>query len=145
MINHLTSPMGKVGLVPFVGGTHGSKVFSPLMTVYSNEIIEQARQFTKGFNINEETLALSEVQKAGTGGSFLSSHQTLKLFREAYHSSSIFPRLSLEKWQEAGMPADFSYLREHTLDLLNHPVYPPDQQELLQKGSHVLRHPESLF
>jgi trimethylamine--corrinoid protein Co-methyltransferase len=145
MINHLTSLMGKVGLVPFVGGTHGSKVFSPLMTVYSNEIIEQARQFTKGFIINEETLALSEVQKAGTGGSFLSSHQTLKLFREAYHSSSIFPRLSLEKWQEAGMPADFSYLREHTLDLLNHPVYPPDQQELLQKGSHVLRHPESLF
>ena len=49
MMNHLTSCLGKVGLAPFVGGSFGSKVFSPTTVVYANEVIEQSRHFTNGF------------------------------------------------------------------------------------------------
>ena len=144
VINQLTSCLGKVGLAPFVGGSFGSKVFSPLMTVYANEVIEQARQFNKGFMLNEETFALEESQKAGPGGSFLSSRQTMNLFRNAYHSSSIFPRMSLEKWLEAGRPEAIKYLRERTLVLLEKPIYPDDQKEFLHKGQHLIAHPRLL-
>lgn len=140
MINQLTSCLGKVGLAPFVGGSFGSKVFSPLMTVFANEVIEQSREFAKGFNIDNNTLAIEEIKKTGVGGSFISSHQTMKLFREAYHTSHIFPRLSLEKWQELGCPDDKKYLRERTLDLLDHPIFPEDKEELLNKGEYLIAH-----
>ncbi|HSB66825.1 MAG TPA: trimethylamine methyltransferase family protein [Anaerolineales bacterium] len=144
MINQLTSCLGKVGLAPFVGGSFGSKVFSPLMTVFANEVIEQSRQFAKGFIINDDTLALEEVRKADVGGSFVSARQTMQLFREAYHTSNIFPRLSLEKWQELGGPEATKYLRERTLDLLDHPIFPEDKEELLNKGEYLVAHPDMI-
>jgi trimethylamine--corrinoid protein Co-methyltransferase len=137
-INHLTSCLGKVSLAPFVGGCFGSKVFSPTLVVYANEIIEQSRQFAKGFDLDEEFLDLDEMKKIGVGGNYISSRQTIKLFRNAYHTSTIFPRLSLEKWQELNHPDDLKYLRERTLDLLNQPLFPDDQFELLNKGEYLI-------
>jgi trimethylamine--corrinoid protein Co-methyltransferase len=133
-INHLTCCLGKAGLAPFVGGTHGSKVFSPNLVVYANEIIEQSRQFARGFEVNDETICIDEIINIGIGGNYLSSHQTMKLFKNAYFLSTIFPRLSLEKWQESNNLDPMKFLRERTLDLLNNPLYPEDQAELLSKG-----------
>jgi len=133
-INHLTCCLGKAGLAPFVGGTHGSKVFSPNLVVYANEIIEQSRQFARGFEVNDETINIDEIINIGIGGNYLSSHQTMKLFKNAYFSSTIFPRLSLEKWQESNNLDPMKFLRERTLDLLNNPLYPEDQAELLSNG-----------
>jgi len=137
-INHLTSCLGKSGLAPFVGGICGSKVFSPTLVVYANEIIEQARQFAKGFELGEETINLEEIKNIGVGGNYISSRQTKKLFRDAYHTSTIFPRLSLEKWQESGQPDATNFLHERTLDLLNQLDYPNDQDELLKKGEFMI-------
>lgn len=139
-INQLTSCLGKVGLAPFVGGTLGSKVFSPELVVYTNELIEQARQFQKGFIIDEETIALDDMEKFGVGGNFISSRRTAKLFREAYHSSTIFPQLSFEKWQEMGQPEAKKILRQRTLDLLATSSYLDDQGELLAKGDYLISH-----
>jgi trimethylamine---corrinoid protein Co-methyltransferase len=139
-INHLTSCIGKSGLAPFVGGSFGSKVFSPTLVVYANEIIEQSRQFAKGFDLDEEIINLDEMTKIGVGGNYISSRQTMKLFRAAYHSSTIFPRLSLEKWQEANQPDAMKFLHERTMDLLNQPSFPDDQVELLKKGEYMISH-----
>jgi trimethylamine:corrinoid methyltransferase-like protein len=139
-INHLTSCLGKVGLAPFVGGCFGSKVFSPTLAVYAHEIIEQARQFAQGFDVNEETMGYEGMVKAAAAGSFLSSPQTTQLFRSAYHSSKIFPRLSLEKWQEGSQLDSMGYLRERTIELINHPEIPGDQADLLQKGEFLISH-----
>jgi trimethylamine---corrinoid protein Co-methyltransferase len=133
-INHLSSCLGKSGLAPFVGGILGSKVFSPSLVVYANEIIELSRQFAKGFIIDDETVCLNEIKKIGIGGNFISSRQTIKRFRDAYHASSIFPRLSLEKWQESGQPAAMQFLDERTVELLNHPSFPDDHADLIKKG-----------
>jgi trimethylamine--corrinoid protein Co-methyltransferase len=137
-INQLTSCMGKVGLAPFVGGTLGSKVFSPEVVVYTNELIEQARQFSKGFDVNKESIALDEMISFGAKGNFISSDRTKKLFKEAYHSSSIFPRPSFEKWREMGQPEAGKFLRERTLDLLGNSNYPADQQEMLSRGENFI-------
>lgn len=143
-INHLTSWFGKVGLAPFVGGSFGSKVFSPTMVVYSNEMIEQSRQFVKGFTINEETLALEAMIQFSAGGNFVSSRQTMRLFRDAYHTSTIFPRISLEKWQEMEQPDAMKFLRQRTLDLLSLSNYPDDQLEVLKKGEYLISHDQML-
>jgi trimethylamine--corrinoid protein Co-methyltransferase len=137
-INQFTSLLGRVGLVPFVGGCFDSKVFSPSLVVYTHEIIEQSRQFTKGFDVNEETINFNDINRIGIGINYISSRQTMKLFRGAYHSSNIFPRLSLDKWQESGMPDSFRLLQERTNDLVNHPEFPDDQHEILKEGEYLI-------
>ena len=137
-INHLTCCLGKAGLAPFVGGSYGSKVFSPTLVVYANDIIEQSRQFAKGFDINAETINFEEIKNIGIGGNYISSRHTMKQFRNAYISSSIYPRLSLEKWQESNSPDTFTLLRERTAELLYHPLFPDDQIELLNRGEFLI-------
>jgi trimethylamine--corrinoid protein Co-methyltransferase len=133
-LNHLISCIGKVGLVPFVGDNLGSKAFSPTVIVYANEIIEQARFFAEGVELEEEALALDEIAQVGPGGSFLTSDLTLRFFRQAYYSSRIFPNLTLEQWQARGSPQAADLLRRHTRQLLDGLQAPEDHIELLAQG-----------
>jgi trimethylamine--corrinoid protein Co-methyltransferase len=137
--NHLVSCAGKVGLVPFVGDTLGSKAFSPTTIVYANEVIEQARCFAKGFQLDAESLALNETIETGPGGSFLMRDLTLKMFREASYSSDIFPRLTLEKWQDRGQPTADHLLRNHTQHLLHTVPAPGDYGDLVGRGGEFIR------
>jgi trimethylamine:corrinoid methyltransferase-like protein len=59
---------------------------------------------------------------------------TLKLFREAAFMSPIFPRLSLESWQERGSPRAEDLLRKHTVELMETHPPPPDRMDLLARG-----------
>jgi len=68
----------------------------------------------------------------------------MKLFREAYHTSTIFPRLSLEKWQELDHPDASKFLRQRALYLMNNHNYPTDQLELLYKGEYLISHDQML-
>lgn len=133
-LNHLVSCIGKVGLAPFVGDNLGSKVFSPSIVVYANEIIEQARLFARGFALDDGTVGLDELVEVGPGGNFLTSPMTLELFRSAYYESDIFPRLALESWQALGAPSAEGILRSYTLELLSRLEAPEDHAELKARG-----------
>jgi trimethylamine--corrinoid protein Co-methyltransferase len=138
-MNHLTACIGKVGLAPFVGDTLTSKAFSPTNTVYVHEIIEQARLFSQGFQLNDSVVGLEENEKVGPGGNFLSARSTRQLFRKAYYNSPIFPRWSMEKWQSEGHPPAIDILRRHTLHLLESLKPPQDHDELVARGEAFIR------
>jgi trimethylamine--corrinoid protein Co-methyltransferase len=138
-MNHLTSLLGRSGLAPFVGGNLGSKAFSPALAVYSHEIIEQALRLSRGFSLDDELLDIEEIIRRGPGGSFLDADLTLKLYRQAYYDSKIFPRLSLEKWQERGQPQGIDLLRRHTQHLLETGQPPDDHDEIIAKGEAFLQ------
>jgi trimethylamine--corrinoid protein Co-methyltransferase len=133
-LDHLTTCLGKVGLAPFVGGNLGSKAFSPTLAVYANDVIEQARRFAAGFAFDETQVGLDEIRQAGPGGDFLTAGLTLERFRKDYYTSQVFPRLSLETWQEKGQPQAVQYLRERTLQLLTQATYPDDHDDLIARG-----------
>ncbi len=137
--NHITSIIGKVGLVPFVGSSLGSKAFSPALTVYANEVIDQSLRFSRGFSLSDETIGMNDIAQAGPGGSFVTAELTLKMVREMYCSSDIFPRMSFEKWQERGKPTNDGYLREYTRHLLNSAQAPEDHAELVAKGEMYIK------
>ena len=133
-MNHLTSCLGRVGLAPFVGGNFDSLAFSPAAAVYADHVIRQARRFAAGFALDPGTLGMAEIAEAGPGGNFLTAGLTLRHFREAAFRSPVFPRLSLEAWQEMGNPRAEDLLRKHTVELMaTHPA-PPDRADLLAKG-----------
>jgi trimethylamine--corrinoid protein Co-methyltransferase len=97
--NHLTSCLGAAGMVPFVGGSFDSLVFSPELVVYADDLILQSRQFTSGFSLEDEAVGLSDIATTGPGGSFFASSLTEKYFRESQFTSTIWPFLSLDKWK----------------------------------------------
>jgi trimethylamine---corrinoid protein Co-methyltransferase len=137
-MNHITAVLTKGGLAPFVGDTLASKAFSPTNVVYTHEIIEQALRYARGFSIDEDSVGLDEIQKAGPTGNFLDSRLTLQNYRSAYYTSPIFPRWSKEKWVEKGRPPAINILRKHTVELLNSLTAPDDHDNLLEQGEEFI-------
>jgi trimethylamine--corrinoid protein Co-methyltransferase len=133
-MNHLTSCLGKVGLAPFVGGNFDSLVFSPTFVVYCDEVIRQARFFNQGFDINEASVALSEIESIGPGGNFLISDLTVALCREINFSSSIWPNLTLDQWQTKGNQQADQVLRTRTRDLLDDLPVPEEHADMIARG-----------
>ncbi len=137
-INHFTSCLGNVGMVPFVGGNFESLVFSPELVVYSDDLIHQSRLFASGFSIEDEAIGFSDISMIGPGGNYLLSAQTGKYFKESQFPSTIWPLLTLDKWKEQGEPTADKILRDRTLDLLNNLKIPKDKEEILAKGEAFL-------
>lgn len=138
-MNHLISCIGKIGLVPFVGGIMGALVFSPAVIVYANDIIQKTRLFAQGFTLDDENVALDEIRQVGPGGDFLLSDLTMKEFRNAYHQSPIFGYLNLEKWQAKGAPRADDVLRKYTFKLMEECRPPQDHPDLLAQGEAFIR------
>lgn len=138
-MNHLPSLMSKVALIPFVGNTLTGKVFSPVNVVFVHEIIKQALKFTGGFQLDDESVGLSEIFERGPGGHYLSSPLTRKHVREAYYSPDMYPRIPFEKWRKRGQPDAMVMLKEFTRDLLETLAAPDDHPELIKKGGSFIQ------
>jgi trimethylamine--corrinoid protein Co-methyltransferase len=87
--------------------------------IYVHEIIEQALRFAQGFSLDPSSFGLDEIDRVGPGGDFLRAPLTRKHYRQAYYSSPIFERWSLEKWAAEGRPAAIQVLREYTRQVLS--------------------------
>ncbi len=116
-LNHLTSCLGKVGCAPFVGGNFDSMAFSPATVVLSNHIIGEARKFAKGFSLNDKAVNLKEIDHVGPGGNFFTSEQTLGSLHELSDTDALWTSMSLDAWNEQGMPMADNALIETTKDL----------------------------
>jgi trimethylamine--corrinoid protein Co-methyltransferase len=133
-INHFTSCLGNPGLVPFVGGSFDSLVFSPELVVYADDVIEQSRKFRQGFSLDEDSVGLDDIERIGPGGNFLLSSLTAKYFKDSQFSSGIWPFMSMEKWQNSGKPDARKFLSEKTRDILASPDPPEDKADILARG-----------
>jgi trimethylamine--corrinoid protein Co-methyltransferase len=137
-MNHLTSCLGKVGMAPFVGGNFYSKVFSPAIVVYANEVIRKARLLAQGFSLTDNPDILAEIKSAGPGGSFLTAESTVKNCRKLPRDNVVWPHFSLEKWQDKGCPKADEYLRKFTIQKMEHMAKPEDHDELIKKGERFI-------
>ena len=135
-MNHLSSCLGKVGLAPFVGGNFDSLVFSPATVVYSNQIIKQVREFVAGFDIDDATVGLDEIMRAGPGGSFLTSEQTLNGISNM--SRNLWSGMSLEQWIREGQPSATSRLKEHVRDTMKELYCNNTCKEMVKQGESLI-------
>jgi len=133
-LNTLTYSMVKGGLAPFIGDTLGSKAISPLTIVHVHEIIDQARRFAAGFQLDNAHAVLDEIDEVRPGGHFLTVPSTLERYKDGYYTSPLYPHWSMEAWQQEGQPAAEKILREQTAELLRTAPAPDDHEELLARG-----------
>ena len=133
-LNALTFSMTKGGLAPFIGDTLGSKAISPLTLVHVHEIIDQARRFAGGFQLDDAHAVLAEIDEVRPGGHFLTVPSTLARYKDGYYTSPLFPHWSMETWQLEGQPAADRILRERTVELMRDAPAPGDHDELMARG-----------
>ena len=69
------------------------------LVVIFNEIIEMMRYFTRGFEIDYDTIALDVINSVGPGGEYLSTEHTLKHFKENFYSE-LLTKTTYEAWQK---------------------------------------------
>jgi len=144
-INHLTSCLGKTGLIPFVGGNFDSLAFSPLLVVYSDYIIRKSLAFSKGFSLAEHSFGLKEIEMTGAGGNFMTSESTLNSYMKDIDRDEIWPNFSLESWENADQPKAIDYLRKHTIEIINNLPTPADYQQITSAGEEFIRNIKSNY
>lgn len=138
-MNHLTSCLGKVGLVPFVGSNFESLAFSPAMAIHSNQIIRQVREFMQGIGLGNFNPSFHEIMKAGPGGNFLTSEQTLKKMESYKKPDAIWQGLTVEQWESEGNPKASDRLKNYVEDLMNSLQPPDDCLQIMEKGEEIIR------
>jgi trimethylamine--corrinoid protein Co-methyltransferase len=139
-LNHLSSCLGKVGCVPFVGGNLESLAFSPSTVVLSNHIIGEARKFTGGFNLDETSVNLEEIRQVGHGGNYFTSEQTLLAAADSLSNSKpLWETLSLESWKAQGMPSARKELIELTQELCSRAqIKSEEDREVILQGEQFI-------
>lgn len=86
--------------------------------VLSDEIIGYARHIEKGFEINEETLALDVIDEVGPGGEYLTHEHTTEHFRDALWFPTLMTRELYVNWENNGKKDMRTRIHEKTAKLL---------------------------
>jgi len=138
LISHmLTEPVPDI--VNGLGGLEGTT--SPEAMVIDNEIVDYALRFAQGIEVNEDTLAVDVIDKAGPGGHFLGEKHTLKHFRERW-----MPRLdvdSLETWEKEGVKSLGELAHEKVKEILTTHKPAPLPEDVDREISRILQRAET--
>jgi trimethylamine--corrinoid protein Co-methyltransferase len=133
----LTEPVPDIVLG--LGGLGGTT--SPEAMVIDNEIVDYALRFAQGIEVNDETLALDVIDKAGPGGHFLGEKHTLKHFRERW-----MPRLdvdSLETWEKEGVKSLGELAHQKVKEILATHKPTPLPEDVDKEISRILKRAEA--
>lgn len=84
-----------------LGYLESGLTFSFAQLLLGNEIVSWIKAFTKGYEVNKETLALDLIAELGPEGDFLNTPHTLKHFRERWYPG-LFERATYEGWLSKG-------------------------------------------
>jgi trimethylamine---corrinoid protein Co-methyltransferase len=95
------------------------EVYSPIQMILDNELLSALKQFTKSFEISEESISLETIFEAGPGGGFIDKLHTARNFRTELWEPKIWSRTMLGSWKAAGSKLDVDIAREIALDLQN--------------------------
>ena len=66
--------------------------------VMCNEIISYAKRFMRGFDIDDAHIGLDVIRQVGPGGEFLSTDQTMNLFKKEHWIPELCNRDNLDAW-----------------------------------------------
>ncbi len=70
--------------------------------VIDNEILGMVKKVLQGIEVTDERLALSDIEKVGPGGNFLTATTTLKYMRSELYKQDLYNADRWEEWQKKG-------------------------------------------
>jgi trimethylamine--corrinoid protein Co-methyltransferase len=93
-------------------------VASPEMILFADEVIAMVKRYMRGFEVDDEHLAVDVIRKVGPGGHFLSEKHTLDHFRKEHWRPAFFNRENLPNWIKKGKKTVDQKLIEKALEIL---------------------------
>ncbi|GAH37628.1 unnamed protein product, partial [marine sediment metagenome] len=109
---------GAIGIGTLGNLEPGGITFSPVQLVIDNEIVGYIRRILKGFDVNEETLALDIIKEVGPGGNFITHQSTADNFKKEFYLSDISERLSWNSWENQDLKGIEDRAREKVKKIL---------------------------
>jgi len=85
------------------------------------------KRLTRGFEVNEETLAVDLIDSIGPGGFFTADRHTVDHFRNEQWEPGMWSREMLQKWLAGGGKAD----EARALDLWRDIMATPDDEHCI--------------
>jgi len=110
------------------GSIEGSITLSYEKMVLDDEACGMVFRTLEGIRVDDETLAVDEIIKAGPNASFIGTPFTMRMFRQEHFLPSIFDRHSRPAWEKMGSKEIGSIAREKAKRLLaEHEPEPMDK------------------
>jgi len=97
-----TSILTGADIITGLGGLNSANAMSPELLVIDNEIIEAILRIARGFEVNDDTLAVDIIRKVGPGGHFLAQRHTLEHYRMETWIPKISDKGNFETWLKMG-------------------------------------------
>lgn len=124
-----------------LGGLEGSTSLEAM--VVDNEIVDYALKFTRGIEVNEDTLALNVIDNVGPGGHFLTEEHTLEHFRKRWISRLDIGRISETNQKGPGSLGDLAH--EKVKEILAKHKPAPLPVDVEKEISSILKRAEKEF
>jgi trimethylamine--corrinoid protein Co-methyltransferase len=120
--------MAGVDLIAGIGGLEGSNTLCLEQMIIDSEIWQSALRFARGFDVNNETLALDTIRNVGPGGHFLSQKHTLEHFENELWMPKISDRKPYAAWESGGEKKLVDVAKQRVKSILkNHKPEPIDK------------------
>lgn len=126
------------GHAGIVGADHGGCL---TWLVADNEAVNFARRIFRGFEVNEETLALDTIAAVGPAGNYMSEQHTVRNFRrEFWLPGRLWTRETYDGWEQQG-GTDFEQRAIHDVDrLLNSHQAEPLEERLEDEINRIVEY-----
>ncbi len=145
MCGFLTHLQEKVSNIWAVGQLESELTVSPAQAVIDDEMIDYARRYLRGVEVNADTLALDLIREVGISGSFLGEMHTLDHFRDELYMPRVLFRRKRVDWDLAGRPDLERTAEERAQALMSEePRNGLSPEQIKELGSLVRGHLDSL-
>ena len=110
-------------------GKLGGSLCSPIQMIIDSDLISALRRTLRGFEVNDETLALDLIHEVGPGGSYLSSQHTIKHMRSELWQPKTWTKDAYQAQIEEEIKPDVERALERWQDLMAKPDPEPGISE----------------
>jgi trimethylamine--corrinoid protein Co-methyltransferase len=135
MMNALTAALSGTNLIHDCGYLAGGSIGSMEMAIICEEVVGMVKRIVRGFEVNDETLAIDVIKSVGPGKHFLTNLHTLKHLEKEVYITKLFDRSSEVRWIKTGRKKVRTVAKERVKRILaEHEAksLPPEVQEKIR-------------
>jgi trimethylamine--corrinoid protein Co-methyltransferase len=121
------------------GSLDGSVTISYEKVILDNEVCGMVTRLLKGIEVTDETLAVDEICKVGSAGSYLGTMFTMKNFRKEHFVPSLMERRSMDAWTAAGKKDIVAVAKEKVKQVLKEHEVPPIEKDVFKEAEAYFR------
>jgi trimethylamine--corrinoid protein Co-methyltransferase len=139
----LIASQAGANLVHDVGYTEFGSAGSTWQLVMDDEIIGFVRRITRSLKIDDENLALDDVERVGPSGEFITSEHTFKNFKKELWFPTLINRMRYSEWKSmAGGSSMGDRVKEKTQKIIKEYQAPTLPDDVVKKIDAIIKKAE---